>query len=285
MDGLFVILVLIIAISGFGIVGRLLYRRNLAKKAVIRLAHDLGADVKECWVTGRNGLERVEAYLKYCGYPTRIGAGSAVSIDMQGFKSTVAFALGTRELIGMMDQPRESHPLLTKLSLFVNPNIPNSTLEWLAVEDNVRAVAALNCSRREPLFVWFGGFTAVVRADRATVDTLSRMTDLINRLELSAPQPVSGRIVEGLRLDPDQLPEDLRGLMPLIEVWAIGDDGKRQWLLQAASPEERDHLIKTVRPLLNRINTYLDSFSAHDEIPEEAILVGWLAEAVTELGG
>jgi hypothetical protein len=47
-------------------------------------------------------------------------------------------------------------------------------------------------------------------------------------------------------------------------------------------PEERDQLIKTVDPLLDRIDAYLDAFPP-DEVPEEAALVGRLAEAVAEL--
>jgi hypothetical protein len=255
-----------------------------ARRAVARLASEMGAHVQRCWHSGRCDLERFEARFEYRGYQTRIGAGRAVTIEMRGFECSVAFALGTRDHITLADQSRDPPPQLAKIPLFVNPNVPSSALDWLSQESNAHAVAALECSRREPLYVWYGVAMVVVKAKRASVSMLSRVADVVDRLKTHPREPVLGRVVDGLRLDSDLLPADLRALVPLIEVWAVGDDVKRQQLLAAASPEERDRLIRDVGPLLDRIDTYLNSF-AWDEIPEEAALLGRLAEAVAELGG
>jgi hypothetical protein len=93
-----------------------------------------------------------------------------------------------------------------------------------------------------------------------------------------------GLVVDGLGLDPERLPPDLRQLVPLVEKWAVGDDVEREALLAAGSPDELRHLVETVSPLSPRINAYLDSF-ASGEMPEEAAMIGRLAEAVSELGG
>jgi hypothetical protein len=73
-------------------------------------------------------------------------------------------------------------------------------------------------------------------------------------------------------------------LAPLVEKWAVGDDVDRGARLEAADPSEVRHLLDTVGPLLSRIDEYLDSF-APMEVPEEAALIGRLAEAVAELQG
>jgi hypothetical protein len=255
-----------------------------ARRAVTRLASEMGTDVQRCWHSGRCGLERFEARFEYRGYQTRIGAGKAVTIDMRGFECSVAFALGARDHINLADQSREPPPQLAKIPLFVNPNVPSSALDWLSKESNAHAVAALECSRREPLYVWYGVVMVTVEANRASASILSRVADVADRLKSHPRGPIPGRVVDGLHLDSDLLPADLRPLVPLIKVWAVGDDVRRQQLLAAASPEDRDRLIKDVGPLLDRINAYLDSFAC-DEIPEEAALLGRLAEAVAELDG
>lgn len=261
-----------------------LHRGIRTRRAVTLLASELGAEVKRCWVSGRCGEKRLEARFTYRGYRTRIGAGSLVCVEVKGFESSVAFALGAPDMVSLMDAQIESPPLLGGVPLYTQTSLAGpTTTDWLANEHNVRALAALAPSRREPLYVHHGGIVAVVRPGRATTDTLSNLADVAKRLEASPPEATSGQVVGGLRLNPDLLPADLRHLVPLIEVWAVGDDVERQELIEAAGPEELEQLVKTVGPLLGRINEYLDSF-AWDEVPQEAALVGRLAEAVAELG-
>jgi hypothetical protein len=272
--GLYILAVVIVSVMlirlGMGI---------RARRAVMRLASEMGTEVQRCWVTSRNGDERLEAHFEYRGYRTRIGAGSLVSIEMSGFQTSVAFALGAPDPTSLIDQRYESPPLLAGVPLFIEPRFSGlATADWFADEDNVRPLAAFECSRQERLYIR-GAVFAIVRPGRVTVDTLSQMADIAQRLEASPPDTTSDRLVDGQRL-----PTDIQQLVPLIELWAVGDDVERQGLLEAASPEELEQLVRTVGPLLGRINEYLDSF-AWDEVPEEAALVGRLAEAVAELGG
>jgi hypothetical protein len=256
-----------------------------ARKAVTRLASEVGAELQKCWHSGWCGFEKLEARFSHRGYWTRIGAGSRVSIEMKGFETSVAFALGAADRVCLMNQPCEVPPLLEGLALFVNPNISGSTAtDWLADDGNVRAVAALECSRREPLYVYQNAVIAVVKPARASVAVLSSLADVAERLEASPPAARSGRIVDGLHLNPDLLPADLRRLVPLIEIWAVGDDVEREQLLKEADRKEVNQLIEVVGPLLGRIDAYLSSFN-QDELPEEAALVARLAEAVAESGG
>jgi hypothetical protein len=252
--------------------------------AVTRLASEVGADVRACRNLGRCGLETREARFEQRGYQTRLGAGRAVSIDVRGFESSVAFSLGARDSVNLVDEARTPPPLLAGTPLFVNPRVPSTALEWLADEANARSVAALECSRREPLHVWYAVVMAAVRPGRASAVVLSRVADIADRLKASRPQPAPGRIVDGLSLNVDLIPEDLRHLAPLIEAWSVGDDARRQELIEKARPEERDRLIDAVSPLLDRIDAYLDFFPPN-AVPEEAALIARLAEAAAEIGG
>jgi hypothetical protein len=255
------------------------------RHAVSRLASELGATVEKCWVSGWCGFERREACFDFRGYRTRIGAGRAVSVWMKGFEGAAFFALGAPNLRSLVTEPREPPPPLAPLPLFVHPTLSGSSTEdWLADAENLAALARLGCSRQEPLFVSHGDLVAVVRPARATVETLSGLADVAARLATGPATVGDGRIVDGLRLDVERLPPDLRMLAPLVEKWAVGDDVDRGARLEAADPSEVRHLLDTVGPLLSRIDEYLDSF-APMEVPEEAALIGRLAEAVAELQG
>jgi len=254
-----------------------------SRRAVARLASAVGAEVQECRHSGRCGFERREARFEHRGYQTRIGAGSSVSVWMKGFAGSAFFALGAPNYLSLVTERCDSPSLLASVPLFIHHDLSGpDTVDWLAREENVAALAAAGLSRREPLFVSHDGLEAVVQPKRATTETLARLADVADRLRSSPPAVTPGLIVDGLRLDAERLPPDLRPLVPLVERWAIGDDVERGERLREAEPEEVKRLVETVGPLLARIDSYLDSF-APDEVPEEAALIGRLAEAVAEL--
>jgi hypothetical protein len=262
-----------------------LYTRTVSERTVRFLASELGAELKKCHHSGRCGEERLEARFVYRDYQIRVAAGRSVCIKITGFESSVAFALGAPDYISLMDDQIDSPPMLHGLPLFIDAGFSGPlTTDWFKQGKNVRALADLQLSRREPLFVFHGGIEIVVRPSRATMDTLSKLADIVALLEEPSPEDGSDMVIDGLHLNPDRLPESLRELVPLIKLWAVGDDVKRRDLLEAASAEELEQLKDRVCPLMDFINEYLDSFPMN-KVPEEAALVGMLAEAVAELGG
>lgn len=88
--------------------------------------------------------------------------------------------------------------------------------------------------------------------------------------------------VDGLEFDEAKLPANLRHLAPYIVSWSVSDDVARQEMVEASSEEELAQLAANVGPLLGAIDAYLDSFSDEPE-PDEAMLLGSLAELVSEL--
>lgn len=84
------------------------------------------------------------------------------------------------------------------------------------------------------------------------------------------------------RLDPNNVPADLRHLVPLAERWGIGDDVERDEYGRAASPAEREALREAVVPLYPRITAWLDSFG-DAPMPDEAAAFMYMQLAIEEM--
>lgn len=61
-------------------------------------------------------------------------------------------------------------------------------------------------------------------------------------------------------LDPQNVPADLRHLVPLAQEWGIGDDVERAAKVDAATSAQRDELRQALEPHQTRITQWLDSF-------------------------
>ncbi|HEU5298450.1 MAG TPA: hypothetical protein VFW08_03050 [bacterium] len=91
-----------------------------------------------------------------------------------------------------------------------------------------------------------------------------------------------------IRLDPTQVPVELRNLIPLAEQWGIGDDVIRSDVLAKASVEEKRALVKAVSPRYDQINAWLDTFDPDtqqmsDEMAEFMFTAEASEEALAEL--
>ncbi|MBC7975525.1 MAG: hypothetical protein H7138_11125 [Myxococcales bacterium] len=84
------------------------------------------------------------------------------------------------------------------------------------------------------------------------------------------------------RLDPEQVPPDLRQLVPLAERWGIGDDVERIAKVDSATPAEREELRAAVEPLHSRITAWLDSFGT-EAMTDEAAAFMYMQLALDEM--
>jgi hypothetical protein len=82
-------------------------------------------------------------------------------------------------------------------------------------------------------------------------------------------------------LDLSALPDQFIALSGLIRRWAVSDDLERTELLDEASNEALEKLVKTVTPHLEAIDGYLNSFGVA-ALSEAAIALGALAECAVE---
>jgi hypothetical protein len=97
----------------------------------------------------------------------------------------------------------------------------------------------------------------------------------------SAP-PAAASEARAQRLDPEQVPAELRHLVPIAERWGIGDDVDRNARVDAATPAERDELATALEPHHARITAWLDSFG-QGLMSDEAAAFMYMQLAHTEM--
>jgi hypothetical protein len=93
------------------------------------------------------------------------------------------------------------------------------------------------------------------------------------------PQPGAATAT---RLDANNVPADLRHLVPLAERWGIGDDVDRNAAVDRATPAERAELERAVAPVHDRITAWLNSFG-QQPMPDEAAAFMYMQLALEEM--
>jgi hypothetical protein len=98
-----------------------------------------------------------------------------------------------------------------------------------------------------------------------------------------APQQRSGSATAASqRLNVNNVPEDLRPLVPLAERWGIGDDVDRNAAVDRATPAERAELERAIAPADARITAWLDSFR-QQPMTDEAAAFMYMQLALEEM--
>jgi hypothetical protein len=87
----------------------------------------------------------------------------------------------------------------------------------------------------------------------------------------------------GAKVNPANVPNDLRPLIPLAERWGIGDDVDREAALARATQAERQKLRQAVEAHASKITEWLDSFGADEPMSDEAAAFMYMQLAVDEL--
>jgi len=86
-----------------------------------------------------------------------------------------------------------------------------------------------------------------------------------------------------VRLDPVQVPTDLRHLVPLAEKWGIGDDIIRNDLINRSSSAEKRELHDSLYAPFERIADWLTSFAGRP-LSAEAEAFMYMQTALDEMG-
>ena len=84
------------------------------------------------------------------------------------------------------------------------------------------------------------------------------------------------------RLNANNVPDDLRHLVPLAERWGIGDDVDRNAAVDRATPVERAELERALAPSNARITAWLDSFR-QQPMTDEAAAFMYMQLALEEM--
>jgi len=83
-------------------------------------------------------------------------------------------------------------------------------------------------------------------------------------------------------LDPTQVPESLRHLVPLAREWGIGDDVERMEYIERSSAADREDLVTAIAPHHSEITAWLDSFGTR-AMSDEAAAFMYMQLALEEM--
>ena len=86
-----------------------------------------------------------------------------------------------------------------------------------------------------------------------------------------------------IEIDPANVPEDLRDLIPIAEAWGIGDDVIRGDHGESASPEQKERFKAALTGRTARVTEWLDAFGT-EPMSEEAGVFMYMLEALDEMG-
>jgi hypothetical protein len=204
-----------------------------------------------------------------------------IFIWVQGFRSPLAFAINREDNISMLKDHCPFSFGKKQLPIFIDKGILQilqTNIEvvrsYLSKVDIREKIEFLDLQSNESIHFSGGGIILYYK-QRPLHDLLNAL-DILYFLADRLPR------VKSEKVDLSKLPVEFHSLVPLIEKFSISDDDLRNDKLKKTPAEEKKKLHQIVKPVLPRINVYLDSFG-NNPLSEEAALLMHLAEAVAEL--
>jgi len=85
-------------------------------------------------------------------------------------------------------------------------------------------------------------------------------------------------------LNPQNVPDHLKDLIPMAEKWGIGDDVIRTDFEEKASAEEKEEFKNKLKGRTAEVSQWLDSFNDDKPMSEEAGSFMFMLEALDEMG-
>lgn len=83
-------------------------------------------------------------------------------------------------------------------------------------------------------------------------------------------------------LSADNIPNELKSLLPLAVKWGIGDDAVRGDATDAATSSDKQELVSALTGKLSRIDEWIGSFP-EGSMPDEAAAFMYMGEAIDEM--
>jgi hypothetical protein len=143
-------------------------------------------------------------------------------------------------------------------------------------------VAAVGLGSSEQLLVARNETTLIFEPRGLNVDweRLGDLLCLVHALPPDDPPAGTGELIDGLRFDAAGGTAEQQQLLPMLRRWATGDDATRSDRIAESSEDDLHELVAVVAPERSEIDALIEY---HDEpVPDEAILLGRLAEAASE---
>lgn len=233
-----------------------------------------------------NELQKWHLRFRYRNYGIEIAAGKEmldinIPFHEDGLITSLNFSIN-RPLLLTLEPVTVKLPVGYKgLTLFKEKKSSGRLLKsWIKKVDSMHLLNAFHLVHNESLFIMPGAAELNLNPTHLLSEALDGLINLISNLPREETKLKPGMLeVHGLLINPDDLPKNIRVLVPLLAKWAIGDDVIRSNVYAAASVEEKRELVAIVYPLMDSINRYLDAHAGSNE----AILLTHLAEGVSEI--
>lgn len=208
---------------------------------------------------------------KFCASANREFVWLALRLD--GVVCSPIFTVNRQDRV-MVIKTAVKQPKDFKLHIYAaDAASAESVRTWLGVAANLECLRSFSLGEDDSLHVYGNQLKSYLRnpSQAKVVAMLPQLEELAAHLHLES---------EGV-VDFSTLPAQFRQLKPLMEKWAVSDDFERSILVDKASTQTLNKLVKTVSPQLEAINKFLDSFGGKP-LSEAAVLLGTLAECATE---
>lgn len=134
---------------------------------------------------------------------------------------------------------------------------------------------SLNFDFNEGLTVYRNALQLTLKQDRQLLPEIEIFKKIKSLIEQNFPD-------EADEIDFSDLPTELRQILMKFEAFAISDDFERDEKIQTFTKKQRTDFIETLEPKLEKINSFLNTFS-HKPLTEGAIRLQSLAELLIEL--
>jgi hypothetical protein len=197
-----------------------------------------------------------------------------ISIDTG---SDLMFAINQPEKIFKIDQPLKIPDFPYDIYILeeqYNPFLNNGFDKfWDLFSLRVKEI---KLTKNESIFVDGYRICLILESNRNVIPILDDIIELIRNKNSLFSKYKPHRIYK------KNIPDNLKPLFPLLKKWSVSDDDLRGQLVEESSERQQKKLINIVYPFMNEINKFLDSFKGQP-LSEEAVLIGNLAELVSEL--
>lgn len=263
--------------------------RSKAHEALAAIARRGRTRLRQSYLHDPNapGVFDTECRFTSAGYRVECATnGRVLMIALKGFSSALVFSVGQPNRVSFVEHRLPSAIGDALPPVFHEPDFPQCSPEgWLRVDANRELIASLGLARGESGHIYGNGVTLYVRPrdDDGNWAFVARLCALADALPRDVVELKEGEeLVHGLTLNPARLPPELQHLTPFIRDWAIGDDVERSEKQERARSPELRRLVDAVAPHWDGINAYLDAAHQQAPVADEAILLGWAAEAAAE---
>ena len=136
-------------------------------------------------------------------------------------------------------------------------------------------------------YICYGGAAAIIVV---IIVVLYRRThpkmrhgEILPADEMKAKYDLTAERYKPPQLNPKQIPQHLRDLLPMVVKWGIGDDIIRDDLQQKASEDEKQELRDSLYGRGQAIKEWLDSFGSNPMPPEAAAFM-YMMLGLDEMG-